>query len=351
MVGIVRIGPASLLLAALAGCMGGGSFAGGVTGSGVTFGVITALNDLVVAGITFDTAGASVRIDGAARQTADLRLGMVVAVRGVVDAANATGTAQAIQFETIVRGSVDSIDVSSQSFTALGQNVEVDAETVFDGVTLATLGPGDVVRLSGLLDANAVIRASRVGLDGGGGDFAIRGVIGGVDNDAGIFMIGSLIVDFGSARVDDAPPGGLVDGLLVRARTSVLPMGGTFLAERVQVKDDDLGAGEGEELKLQGFVTSLASATRFVVGTTAVRTTPATVFRDGGRADLAVNVEVESEVDSAGELVADVVDYEDLPSAGNSSTTSTSSSTSNSFNESSASRSNSLSTTKSLPGP
>ena len=207
-VGVLGLGSALTLMAALAGCMGGGSFAGGVTGSGVTFGTITALDDLVVAGITFDTAGASVEIDGAAGQTADLRLGMIVAVKGVVDAANATGTAQAIQFESILRGPVDSVDVLGQSLVALAQIVEVDDDTVFDGVTLATLNPGDIIKLSGLLDANASVRASRVELDGGGGDFEIRGVIAGVDNAAGTFTIGSLLVDFSTARVDDAPPGG-----------------------------------------------------------------------------------------------------------------------------------------------
>ena len=69
---------ATALSVPLAAC-GGGTFGGGIGGSGVVFGVIEGIGSIIVDGIAFDTSGAEITING---EAADIRRNVLVRVVG-----------------------------------------------------------------------------------------------------------------------------------------------------------------------------------------------------------------------------------------------------------------------------
>ena len=171
----------AVAVALISSCMSSGS-GGGITGTGIVIGSISGFGSIFVNGIEFDVSRAGVTIDGTSATDTDLRLGMVVQVRGTVDAATATGVASSVEFDHDLRGPVEAVDVSASTIVVLGQVVLVSSTTVFDGVTLATLVPGDVVEVSGFIDADANIRATRVELQEDTGEFDVKGLITDLDD-------------------------------------------------------------------------------------------------------------------------------------------------------------------------
>ena len=80
----------------LVSCGGGGGSAG-IGGTGITSGgTITGFGSIFVNGVEYDTDAASVSGDGNLMNVADLKLGMVVTVRGKLNSGSTTGTAESI---------------------------------------------------------------------------------------------------------------------------------------------------------------------------------------------------------------------------------------------------------------
>ncbi|MBI4293187.1 MAG: hypothetical protein HY661_17065, partial [Betaproteobacteria bacterium] len=94
--------PCLLITAILTACGGGGgggailsalTGSSGLGGTGISQGVITAFGSVFVNGIEFSTGGATVKIDDNPGLESDLKIGMVVTVRGTADDAARTGSA------------------------------------------------------------------------------------------------------------------------------------------------------------------------------------------------------------------------------------------------------------------
>jgi hypothetical protein len=141
-------------------CGGGGpdvvtGIGSGGTG-GIASGPITGFGSVIVNGVKFDDTAARVTIDDVPdRPVSELKLGMVVEVRGVVDA-DMTGKADTITATHSVQGPVGVVDAAGATLQLLGQRVRVNAATVFDGfTTLGAIGAGEVIAISGLKDAAA----------------------------------------------------------------------------------------------------------------------------------------------------------------------------------------------------
>jgi hypothetical protein len=112
-----------------------GKFGSGGTGV-VSSGPITGFGSVIVGGVRFDDTAARVTIDGVPdRPVRDLRLGMVVEVRGDIDPGGTTGRASEIAAGYAVLGPVTDVQAAAGSFTALGQRIRVDAATILDGVS------------------------------------------------------------------------------------------------------------------------------------------------------------------------------------------------------------------------
>ena len=135
---------------------------GGTGGTGspvVDFGTITAFGSIVVNGIEFDIADATITLNGQSGAGTDLQLGQVVTVRGTLTPGDAVGRAATVAFENNAIGPIDSIDLDVSSLVVLGQTVRVDNLTQFGGTSsLSGLAVGNIVALSGFVDADGELR-------------------------------------------------------------------------------------------------------------------------------------------------------------------------------------------------
>ena len=306
---LIAYGVIAASLTALMSC-GSGS-GGGMTGSGIVIGPITGLGSIIVNDVTFDVDSASVVVDGAPADTSALKLGMVVEVRGTIDASSATGVASSVEFDDDLQGPVEAVDVGQSTIVVLGQLVIVTDATVFDGTTLATLAVGDVIEVSGFVDGEGNVRATRIELEDEAESFELKGLIADLDADARTFRIGGQLIDYGDAEIENAP-GGLANDLFVEVHAQGAPTGGTLIATKVEVQGADFGGDEGEEVEIEGLVTRVVSATEFILNQTRrVRFDAQTEFENGMAADIVVDARMEAEgtVGSDGVLVAREIEF------------------------------------------
>ena len=282
----------------LAGC-GGGVDSGG-TGGAATYasGPITGSGSIIVNGVRFDDSSAAVsNDDGAGRSKDELKLGMVVEVRGSAistdNAGDKSSTASSISFNSELVGKIDSIDslVPHASMVVFGQTVAITSTTVFDDSLAggsAALTQGNVVEVYALFDATAgTYTATRVERKSSTpSEFRLRGKVSAFDAGAKAFNLGTERISYASLT---NPPAGLADGSIVRVRVNSGGVNHAWTATR-------LGEGssrpdDGSQARVEGLISQFTSSSQFTVGTVQVTTSAATVV--SGIPALGVRVEVE----------------------------------------------------------
>lgn len=309
-------GAMTMVALAFAGCGGGGITAGGgISGSGkvaVRLGPLETDGAVVVAGVTFDAGAAVVTVSGVATPVASLRKGMVALVTGLVD--GTSGTAETVQVEEVLKGTVDA-KIDAVTMVVLGQTVEITPDTVFEsGIVPASLDGlqvGDPVEVYGFLKSLGVVSAARVEKESNLSEFRVVGIIQNLDANAMTFDLGAQGVDYSSADTSDLPGGVPANGQIVEVRAPPgLNGNNEVMAERVKSYGEGDAPDDVEDVEIEGFVTSVTSATEFVVGTQAVQTNGTTVFEGGTSADVVVGIELEVEGSlAAGVLVAREVEF------------------------------------------
>jgi hypothetical protein len=302
---LARLLPASIAGAvALAGCGGGTEGTGGVpppAPASYSTGVMT-VGSVIVNGVRYDDTNATVIIDDNTATRTQLRDGMVVKLRGRINDDGVTGTAERIEVENELRGTVTQIDTSANppTFTVNGVLVRTDDATVFDppGGGVGTLRDQNV-EVHGLRDATGVLRATRVEVQTGTGlPDEFKGAISTAFNGTS-FTIGQVVVTPGPATT--YTPAGCEPTRLTVGR--VVEVHGTFTrinqfsATRIDCEDleDDangLRPPPGARTEFEGFVTNLGAASFTLNGIT-VNFSATTQFRNGSREDLANGVRVE----------------------------------------------------------
>jgi hypothetical protein len=304
----------------VAACGGGGGDGSepvaGIDRGGRTIsqGPINGFGSVIVNGVHYSTAGATITIDGQAGTESQLRVGQVVRVEGTVDANGATGVARTISFDDDVEGPVQGIDLAGSTLVVLGQTVRVGAGTSFDDSisprSLEGLQVGDRVQVSGLVGADGVISATRIELSVAAGEVEVQGTVSSVDTTARRFVIGGLTVDYSGASLEGFAAGQPANGDLVEVHGSVNGSG-VLVATQVERRSASLSGTTDDDADLEGLVTRLVSATDFDVAGQRVTTTAATRYEGGTAANLAldVNVEVEGGFDVTGRIVATKVEF------------------------------------------
>jgi Domain of unknown function (DUF5666) len=308
---------AALSLLGACGGSGGGGSTTNVTPTSqpiVSMGTISGFGSVFVNGVEFSTSTANIMIDDRSGSESELHVGHVVRVSGRIDSDGRHGTATSIEFNAAVEGPVQSIDATAGTLVVLGQTVKVSASTSFDDnlqpASLAGISAGMVVEVSGFRDANGVIHATRIEAKNATEPFELTGEVANLDDAAKHFAIGTQVVDYSSAQLDDLPGGALANGLTVEVKGQ-LDANGVLLATRVEGKPDDMQGNNEDEARVEGLITRFASATDFDVNGQAVTTTANTRFENGTSADLALNVrvEVEGEVRN-GVVQAEKIEFE-----------------------------------------
>jgi hypothetical protein len=318
---------AAVAALAIAGCDTGGGIQAGIDRGGLTggaVGTVTGFGSVIVNGVAYDTSGASITVNGAPATETNLEVGYVVVVLADTADGSATPSASSIEFNHDVIGPITAVAIADNMLTILGQTVRVDDATVYgDGIDpgsidgLAALPAGQVLRISGLAGAQGELLATRIELGMAGTDLEVTGIASDVDTAARTLMIGGLAVNYSGASLEDFGGSDPANGDRVEAEGSGFGAGGELIADKLELKEIDLSLEDGDELEIEGLITSFASPASFSVAGFAVITNAQTEFEDGTAAMLGLNVrvEVEGSVDAGGNLVADEVEFKPVGSA------------------------------------
>ena len=307
----------SLLLAACGGGGGGGG-GGSTTGTpAAAIGTVEKIGSVKVNGVTFDCKNATVTFDDGVIDSGDDRCiiaqgrgelddSMHVVVNGKVNDDGVSGSASSVRVKHRFKGPVGSIDTTAQTFTILGQTIQIDDSTIFKignkpkttGVVgLSSLTLNEKVKVNGVAGPNGAFLATYVKTksDLSSDSNEVKGIITAVTPD---IMIGTLII-----RLSGQPEPSI--GACVEAE-------GTLSGNILTVKsgpsgfklDDDCN---GDSLpsgitiaEVEGVVSDLTitpDGALFKIGGQAVSTSNTTTFRPAGTsaADLLDGVKVEAE--------------------------------------------------------
>jgi hypothetical protein len=282
------------------------------------YGTVTAFGSIWVNGVRYETAQASFTIDGRTGRQSDLGVGDVVLVEGRMSPGSTTqGTADTVVFDDAVEGPISSIDTANNSLVVLGQTVRITGDTSFDDSislrSLAGLAISDIVEVSGFRSNDGSIQATRIErkvFGPGTPEFETTGIVSNLAVATTRFNINALVVDYGTAMLEDFPSGAIANGNLVEVKGTTLRANGELVATRVELVGRTVPGERGNRLEVEGFITRFVDARDFDVAGVPVTTTSATVFEGGTAADLGLDVKVEAEgsVNADGVLVAAKID-------------------------------------------
>ncbi len=281
-----------LLAIALVAC-GCASSGGGIGGSGLVVGVIESTNgaSITVDGITFDASVADVTLDGDPGDAAGLKPGMVVTVEGEIDDDTATGVADVVRYESLLRGPVDAIRPLLRELTVLDSRIVLEPDAVLDGLVFDSTLVDTGIEISGFIDSAGDLRATRIAASAGSvTEFLLFGVVRNLDSNAETFALRTLDVDYSAAAIIGGEASDLADGGEVRVRFSERPVGGVIVADTVILRPPTIGDDGRRAIRTLGFLTELRSPRELVLDQRfVVRLRDDTVFIGGGPADLAVD--------------------------------------------------------------
>lgn len=290
---------------------------GGEGGTGATpdvsQGQITGFGSIFVNNVEFDTSSADIFMDGIGGDDTELRLGMVVTVKGTINADGRTGTANSVSVEEVIRGGVQTNN-GINTLTILDQTIEISANTRFDGVANITeLTPGESsVEISGYVKGSGVISALRIELlNAGQTQSKLFGSIDDLDIERDTFKVGdTLIVDYEEADISGFSDNTLRNNAFVKIHGNYNASSNTLIAisvENALVSDIDV-----EDIEIEGIVTRIISSTNFIIGGTEVQVNANTVYEGGTADDISAGVPLEVEGALVnGILIAEEIEFEE----------------------------------------
>jgi len=299
------------------GTGGTGGATGGTTTTTTVFvtGAIAGFGSVIVNGVRYDTDSAEVRIEDKAATAGQLKVGEVIRLTAQVDASG-VARAKSIEQDHLVQGTVQAVDLAAGTLTIAGQVITVDNETMFDDSiptrTLAGVSVGDRIEVHGFAGGAGTARATRIEKAGAGEtEVEVTGVVANLDTGLKRFTVGTLVVDYSAATLEDFGSSGVTAGILVEVKGTSFLADGALRATRVEREDRDFDGSNGDQVEVEGLVTRFASAADFDVAGQKVSTNSSTVFVNGTAADLALNVKVEAEgkLDATDTLVASKLNF------------------------------------------
>jgi hypothetical protein len=303
---IVAIGLATVFAACSGGISGSG---GGGVPAGSAAGPIDGFGSVIVNGVTFNTDSATFTVDGQPATQADMKVGQVIELRGDFD----SRVANSIEYRSEIKGPVTAVTITDAglglgTLTVLGQEVLVSLQTVFDGTDLESLAPGDLLEVSGQRDYNDALHASFIEAKSSLAEYKLVGEVYTLDQVAGTFEIGGLVVSYFGADAGDMPTD--VDTWL-EAIVEVKGVPGdfdsianTFLINKIEPVPGIMTT-PGSTIEIEGYVAYLVGASgSFEVGNVSMVYTPDTVYINGSLDSISNNVR--GVVDDDGTVLAEV---------------------------------------------
>lgn len=304
---------ASAVASALTGCGGGGSTIAGIPGTGgtgiYTQGAISGFGSVIMKGVKFDDAAATVKMDGVSMLSSDLRLGMVAGITGERSADATVGTAHSIEVWSIAQGVVTNVSVSTSisggEFTVAGMTVQTDLNTVFDGMANAAFLAKDqrvvVWGLQAGVDDGIVWKASRLALLPITAALPVTALVS-----TGLVSVHESKPSLNGLQLTGTDVASLVKDALVRVQGTLSSDGHTLAVSSVKSLAVNAAEQAQTEVEIEGVVTSVA-APGFTMGGITVDTKNLTV---AAKIAIGNRVEVYGKWVS-GVLVAAKVEVED----------------------------------------
>ncbi|MBI3807092.1 MAG: hypothetical protein HY281_06205 [Nitrospirae bacterium] len=316
----------------LGGCGSGGGGAspgtGVASGSAAASGIITGFGSVFVNGKKFETSKASFIVDDQPGSQNDLKLGMMVEVRGSFSGNDRS--ASSVRQKDAVEGLVQLVAADGLSLVVLGQLVQLDSSTRIDDSIDSTLpkenrdirkliAGTDSVEVNGFIKPDGVIQATFIEKKAVGTVTPeVRGFVNNHNDGAKTFQIGNLTVDYKTANIGDMPnpAGNSWNGLLIEAKGTNFTPGpnvqtqGTLVA--TMVEPENPAVGDSDEFEIEGFVKQVLGPGDFFIGNTHVQTTSATEFRGGMIDEIVLGTKLSAEGRlTNGVLTAKEVKFED----------------------------------------
>lgn len=259
----------------------------------IAYGEITGVGSITVNDVRYQTATATVTVNGEPAFMSDLRQGQVVTLSGRINEHGLTGTANSIRFDANVIGPVDGLDGDAQQLIVMGQTVTTDTGTRFgagiDPSSYAGLSVGDVAQVSGYADASGAIRATRIELAANNAQPQVIGTVADLDLSNLLFRINRLTIDYSNALVIDLPGGAPADAMDVKVFGTIAA--GRFEVQRL-VAAPALAGSTGQRVLAAGVITRFGSAADFDVDHIAITANAGTSYHGGDSGDLALNAEL-----------------------------------------------------------
>lgn len=261
----------ALTIAGLTACGGGDNLAsGGIVGTGdsgrATQGTITALgtHSIVVNGQSFPLTGVPITVNGQSATDSALVVGMVVTVLTTVHS-DGSVTVTGVQYTAEVQGVVTGVDPAAQAFTVLGQRVQTDRLTLFQGGTFDTL-LNQVVEVSGFRSTPGDILATLVILKPtvppAQAMLQVTGVVAAIDTTVRTFVIGLQLIDYNGVAPSSVPVG-LAKNATVRVDGTQPAPVGTLFANAIAVVPPT--PPDVSTVAIEGLITEFAGPGSFKV--------------------------------------------------------------------------------------
>lgn len=306
---------AALSLLLLSNC--GGGFVG-IDGSGSkpqlqvsATGPINGFGSVIVNGVHYNTDNALVYIRGNLAEEMALDVGDYVVVVGAINS-DGEGIANEVHYQPRVTGLVETVDVNLNRLSVMGQNIQLMEDTTYSSDiaprNIEGIKPGQKVTVSGISDAQNVIRATRIELSEYA-DFEVLGAIESVDSQKRVFYIDDLKVDYRNIPVTVEQ---MRDGKVVAVSGQDL-QDGTLLASAINFNMDYRQLRSVDSIEFTGFVKN-KTISGFDIDTLPVAVDANTVFQGGKKADLSNNdkVRIKGAITDQDVLLAELVEF--LPS-------------------------------------
>ena len=308
----------ALAVAACGGGSGGdGNSSGGTppppaatTKTRIVTGAISGFGSVIVNGVRYDTSSTQVRIEDRPGTMSELAVGQVVRIEAEVDDKGGA-RAKTLEQHRLMQGTVQAVDAATGTLTLAGQVIRVDDDTSFDDSiaqgSLAGIAVGERIEVHGFSGATGQARATRIEKAGANEiEVEVTGRVTALDTAVRRFRIGTLVVDYSTATLEDFGTTGVRDGDLVEVKGREYLSDGALKAQQVDKEDGGVDGQSGDEAEVEGFVTRFVSATDFDVAGQKVTATSGTTYLGGTPADLRADakVEIEGRLDGTGVLVA-----------------------------------------------
>lgn len=256
------------------------------------FGDIQAFGSIILNGVEVETDNARFVIEGNTGSQSDLKQGQQV----LLLADQNTTNANSVHYRANVKGPATAVTVVNAEFgtatlTVLGQTVRTDATTVYSNTRLSALAAGQLLEVSGTLNASGEILASFIERKSTLQEYKVMGRIGSATSTS--FVIGGLTIDFTAATLANLsrnPAAG--DVVEVKGDTSGFTAPAQLRATRVE-RLPALGIGTSVQARIEGFINNLQSATDFTVQGVRVVTNGSTTFNNGTASSPALGVKVQ----------------------------------------------------------